>query len=161
MSWEAHARDVLFLPWADFWGVNASGWLISSCRGEALTVDVGRVGFPVSAGGGGRPSKLLPLWWVTRCLEHHGVEVSPPHSHHCLVIHPLSATRKNVSFLHSCPGGKSDLSPGKLSKFTFLKKCSASASFPPFLQCILRWRAKVAQSCPTLCDPMDKPKELK
>lgn len=44
MSWEAHACDVLFLPWADFWGVNASGWLISSRRGEALTVDGGRDG---------------------------------------------------------------------------------------------------------------------
>ena len=115
-------------------------------------------------------SKLLSLRRVMCCPECHGVEVSPPHSHHCLLIHPLSTTRRNVSFLHSCCGGKSDVSPGKLSKFTFLKKWSASVRVPPFLQRVLHWKVKVAQLCPTVCDPMDytvhglskdKPKELK
>lgn len=82
-------------------------------------------------------SKLLSLRRVMCCPECHGAEVSLPHSHHCLLIHPLSTTRKSVSFLHSHPEGKSDVSPGKLSKFTFLKKCSASVSFPPFLKHVL------------------------
>ena len=72
---------------------------------------------------GNNQQELGELLWLRRvlcCPECHGVEVSPPHSHHCLLIHPLSTTRGNVSFLHSHPEGESDVRQLKFSKFTCL-----------------------------------------